>query len=138
MNVRRLQKALAQALTGLGYEVYDDALKAATAAQLPAVVVGIPDKVTLLNKSRADVEIPVHVLLSTADTDDALQRLSDSIEYRADRDSVLGAIMRATSDCWQGIDVDSISGFALIQIGANTSALACDINLIVHAVQTND
>ena len=138
MNLRRLQTELAASLTGLGYTVYDDPIKAAAGMQLPAVVIGLPDDVTLQNKVRALVTMPVHVIVSTADSKDALQRISDSSEFRADKNSVLGGLMSATSNCWTSVDVESVSGFNLVSVGANQSALMCDITVVIHSIQTND
>lgn len=138
MNLLKISQELARNLEGMGYTVYWDALKAAAGAQLPAVVVGVPSDVTLQTKTRAMVNLPVHVLLSTADSNDAFTRLSDSIEFRDDKASVLGALMAAKSNYWVALDVQSISGFTLVTLGANTSALTCEINITVHAIQVDD
>lgn len=135
MNLRKIQTELARNLEGYGYVVYSDALLAAASIQLPAVVVGIPDQIELVNKMRTNVSLPVHVLLSTANSGDALDKLSQSINFRGDGESILGAIMRATSPYWQAVDVESITGFALINVGASQSALACDINIVISTVQ---
>ena len=135
MQLRQIQRELARNLTGLGFQVYDNPLLASANAELPAIVIGLPDDVTLQTKTRALVTMPVHVVFSTADEDDALQRLSDATEFTGAADTVLGALMVATSPHWTSVDVESISEFAMINFGANSSALSAVFLIIVHSIQ---
>jgi hypothetical protein len=126
MDLQAVVDDIVEAISGLGFNVFGDPMASIT---LPALVVGVPDRIKFGSMRDCVVDFPIHVLVSTADTVDARRRLSTALTSRGATASVLDAIRTATGASFKAILIVDVGNFGLQNVGANETALACDINV---------
>ena len=127
MDIAGLRNALAAALPTTGWTVYKSVVGA---PELPALMVGLPDTITLgASMGLTQVDLPIHVLVSMADQEDAQLKLSQALTTGSGTSvaEALAAVPRGSY--WRSLNVIDINKFTAVTLGNGTVALTADINL---------
>lgn len=133
MDIPAIRAALVALLADKGLNAYPTLVAAPV---LPAVVVSVPSEITYRVTLRLDqLDIPLVVLASMAETDDAQARLDAALSRGTDGsiiDAVSDAIASPSGTAWQSIRCTGATNFRRVSIGQG-EALAADLTLEIVA-----
>lgn len=131
MNLVELSDGLAEVMRGAGCEVYD---YVPGSVELPCATVGWPDEL-VYNQNFAlatDIEVPIYVLVSRADAEDARRRLDAAASTVDVPGAAQQSIVRRVNGAagpWKRCTVRRVDGFGSYEVSGQASA----VGFIVHA-----